>query len=216
MLSTEVITERIPIRMVLSIDEKGGIADNKDNIPWHHSDKKDIQEAKKLDLELFSFLTRDTHCILGKETFKTLPSSMVDDLSPQRKGREYHVMSKVEDEFSLSEIHPRIIRDDSPVHVIGSHNVLETINYVVSSYPQKQGISIIGGRKVYQEVLTHPDKYQGVEVFLGQFNDNFYCDKNLDLDVNDTGLDQETLVENGRLVELIGGKYMMVKYTIGS
>ena len=213
MLSTEVITERIPIRMVLSIDERGGIADDKGIIPWHHSDQKDVQKAKKLDLELFSFLTRDTHCILGKETFKTLPCLMVDDLSPSRKGREYHVMSKTEDNFSLSRIHSNI---DSPVHVIRSHDVLETINHIVSNYPQKRGISIIGGKKVYKDVLMHPDKYQGVEVFLGQFNKDFHCDKNLDLKVDGAGLDRLTLVANGRLIEENEGKYMMVKYTIGS
>ena len=212
MLSTEVITERIPIRMVLSIDERGGIADDKGIIPWHHSDQKDVQKAKKLDLELFSFLTRDTHCILGKETFKTLPRLMVDDLSTSRKGREYHVMSRTEDRFSLLRIHSSIVRDDSPVHAIGSHDVLETINHIVFSYPQKRGISIIGGKKVYEDVLMHPDKYQGVEVFLGQFNKDFHCDKNLD----DAGLDRLTLVTNGRLIEENEGMYMMVKYTIGS
>lgn len=166
------------INMILAIDLEGGIGKD-GTLPWHYSE----------DLKRFKFLTQNDFAVMGRNTWN-------DPKFPKPlKGRKTVVCSRNSD-LLIERYHIDKILDCEYHHI---HNEVELIHRHCRTHYMKQNVWIIGGAKLYNQMITHVDN-----VYLTLINDTHDCD---------TFFDTEKLYDNFELsYEEIHEDYSFLTY----
>lgn len=143
------------IQAIVATDINGGIGiDNK--LPWPHN---------KPDMKNFSQLTKETIVVMGSNTWKSLP-----DLLKNR----YNVVLSTKDIEDLTNR-----KGNVPHEVINGNSVQDIYQQLemISTKTNCSVVSIIGGKKVYEQLIDIIDT-----IHYTVFNASFECDTDLDME----------------------------------
>jgi len=196
-----VIAQKVPIRTVVCTDCAGGIGSKDGTIPWHN-EKNDLV---KTDLKAFKYLTYRSICVVGRETYETMK-----EIPSVKSGRFFFVLTS------------------DPKNFVGEYtnakpfngNVFDAIESVYETFFIQSdqiyfegGISIIGGKSVYDPIFNPMNRFltKNIDIYRGWLSNDYDCDVKFSLnqvaemhDRNEERLIHERQGED---------EYMLLKYS---
>ena len=138
------------IALILAIDEQRGFAKN-NQIPWHFPE----------DLKNFKAVTKDSVCIMGKQTYVDALRYVKPD-KPFLPNRSSIVISSTLDASCLR------------AGVTKASDIESALNYARTIHPDKP-IFFIGGKQIFDEGLS-----MATHVFLSKIPGDYDCDRFFD------------------------------------
>lgn len=152
----------IPVKMIVAIDEAGGIGDNSNSgIPWNLPE----------DMQLFSKLTCNHICIVGRSTYEHIRSPKRDYLLPERhcvvltsKPSLYRQRENSNHKHGML---ATSFVDDNSGHFLSLIEFLSQNGTIIPNkfdFHEHKGIFVIGGAKVYREYMNSGVQFTDVYV----------------------------------------------------